>query len=232
MNRHAWCCALILLIVSAAAADPTATTSTLSDPTAATLATNARDALLDDLARDAEAVRCFRLAFTQTRHLTFFDAPLVSHGVCAFQKPDRFRWEVRRPFGSLLILNGRHAGRFAIEDGAARRLRGDADRIALLLGQIVQWMRGDFRTQDDRFTIEARRGRFAHVVLTPSRTALRDWVECIDIVFERDTRRAAGFVIHEPEGDRIEVRFHDVRENVALDDALFDLNAPALEDDR
>jgi outer membrane lipoprotein-sorting protein len=76
-----------------------------------------REDYLARLSKSLGQVKSVRADFTQTKKLAVFKKPVTAEGVLIFERPDRLRWEIRKPFRSILIVNGDKVAKFEWVDG-------------------------------------------------------------------------------------------------------------------
>jgi outer membrane lipoprotein-sorting protein len=168
----------------------------------------------------------YRAEFVQRRRLRVFMDDLVSTGTCSFAPPAGFRWEVREPYRSLLVLNGDQVGRFEDEDGRMRPVQsGDRDAIRQMLAPMMAMMRGDFGAAGETFRLSGETGIEYRIHLEPRDAKLRRYIERIVVRVERGQLEVTALQIQEPGGDVIDIEFRARRE-APLDPRLFDTKAP------
>ena len=69
----------------------------------ATVSAGEQADFLARLSKSLGQVKSVRADFTQTKKLAVFKRPVTAKGVLIFERPDRLRWEIRKPFRSILI---------------------------------------------------------------------------------------------------------------------------------
>ena len=205
----------------AAGEDKTSTTMTLLAPAQA-------EAALGQIGQKMGEVRSFEAAFTQDHHLAMFMDVLKASGRCFFAAPDKFRWEITAPYHSILVFNRDRVAKFEEKDGAMKYVESGAyDIIRGLMAQMTGWMRGDFKAGGDAFAMAALEGAKEYQLqLTPKSKEMQQYIRRIEVYINKNPLQTSRIVIREPEEDRIEIRFSEVRENAALDEKLFDVKQP------
>lgn len=198
-------------------------------PPSTALADGETAALLAKISAHLGAVRSFTAAFVQEHHLAIFLDVLKARGANAFQAPDRFRWEVTEPYHSLLIYDRGVVAKFEERDGRMQPVdSGAADLMRDLMGRMTSWMRGDFQATRESFTLQAREGQEYALEMTPKAKEMLRYIQRIELYLSKDPLRIVRIVIREPEEDRIEIRFENLRENGALGNELFDTKNPPV----
>lgn len=220
-------CLLLSFPLVSQGAPPAAplTTSTLTSATL--LAPPQAEAMLQKIARDLGAVRSFDAAFVQEHRLAMFMDVLRARGAMAFAAPDRFRWEIFQPYHSILVFNHDRVARFEERDGTMKYVESGAyDVIRGLMGQMTGWMSGDFKASRESFTLRVLDGKEIVLELVPRSAEMLQYIQKIEVYLSKQPLRTTRIVIREAEQDSIEIRFSQVRENIKLDEKVFDTKAP------
>ena len=183
-----------------------------------------------EMTEQLESVQSFKAEFEQKRFLSIMSEPLVSQGKCSFQVPDKLRWEITKPYSSILIYNEDQVVKFEIEKGKLKKLNfGSADMMRSVLQQIISWMQGDFRASEDLYLIQVTQDKNFIMLLTPKSDELRKNIQVIELHFEADSFDMQKVVIRESEQDYIQIGFNSKQENLVLPPKVFDLKKPLIE---
>jgi len=166
-------------------------------------------------------VRTLTADFVQQRTLSVMSTPLESQGRLFFQSPDSVVWEVTSPAQTRLVI---HQGRALMEmpgvkytsvvDTASNPLMKDlVDHIASIASQNLERLA-------ERYTIvfEPPTG----IRLVPREERIEKAVSSIRIDFS-SPQIIRTIEMRHPNGDRLEIRFTNVRINPSLSDGLFDI---------
>ncbi len=192
------------------------------------LAPEEQDAFLQRMADTLREMQTLRAEFVQERHLALFVEPLEAKGVCAFAKPAKLRWEITAPYVSILILNEGKVAKFDLVEGELRRMSlGAEELLREVLGQIVEWIKGDCARARELYDLEFQRGEGFRIVMRPRSAELKKAITAVELSIDASTCRATKVVVREPGEDFLEIRFSQDEVNVRLDDQLFDLEEPA-----
>jgi len=171
--------------------------------------------------------------FTQERSLAVFNDALRSQGRLCFASPDRLRWELRKPYHSVLLLNGSGVAKWDIDKGRAKRAKlGGREALQAALGQILAMLRGDFASIKTGFSIQLARGKAGSpdlLSLKPKGQALARYLSELKFVIEPQRHRVIELALLEPGGDATLVRFSHQVEDQPLDAQVFDLDHPLLD---
>jgi outer membrane lipoprotein-sorting protein len=161
--------------------------------------------------------------FIQEKHLSLFNDVLVSQGLFAFAAPDRLRWEITKPFHSLLIMNGREVSKYDFPDGKnPHKLQFPAaSALSEVLNQIADIHQGKFSEEEKNYDIEVDEGKT--LILVPKNPRMRKMVSRIEIGFSPSLDSIASVVIRENGGDFTRIVFESDRLNPALPDSLFSI---------
>lgn len=168
-------------------------------------------------------VKATRGTFTQTKKLAVFDDAVVSSGSFAIQRPDRLRWEIERPFHSILTIAGDKGARWNETRRAVERFSlADKPGIDVAVKQLFAWYQGKLDDVSSQFVPSVGDdGR--SVSLVPKNDQVKDVVQRITLRFAADLRTIEAIALEEKEGDRTDIVFRDVAVNPELDGRLFDI---------
>jgi outer membrane lipoprotein carrier protein len=177
----------------------------------------------EDLARRVEArhrtVRDMTARFVQTYRSGLVGRELVERGTLALKRPGRMRWEYRIPERKTFVSDGRSYYFYVPADRQVivREQAGDRSVTTLLLtGQ------ADILAE---FTVELEQppGPGQRLRLTPRRPD----AEVDQVILEIDTQdRIHAIRVRDAQGSESRFEFDGIRENVGLQDKLFQFEMP------
>jgi outer membrane lipoprotein-sorting protein len=167
--------------------------------------------------------------FVQERHLSLFDEPLRTEGYLCFQKPGRVRWEITRPYRSILVSDGAGVAQFEWTDEKWKPLDlGLADALQNVVGQIAGVMEGRYASDRRSYVAAVTNSAEGPVItLTPQNEAVRKMMAAIEVHLAADLKATRRVVLRETGGDYTDIRFSEQAVGVALPPKTFDRTAPA-----
>jgi outer membrane lipoprotein-sorting protein len=181
------------------------------------------DAFVTKVKKGMKDVKTTRGRFTQTRRLAAFDDAVVSTGSFAIERPSKIRWEIEKPFRSILVITGDKGARWNEHRKAVERFAlAEKPGIDVAVKQMFTWYSGDFEDVKATFepTVESD-GRT--VSLVPKNEKVRDVMARIAIRFAPDFATIESIAIEEKGGDRTDIVFSSVALNEALDPKTFEI---------
>jgi outer membrane lipoprotein-sorting protein len=195
----------------------------------ATVSAGEREEFLAKLAKTLGQVKAVRADFTQTKKLAVFARPATAHGVLIFERPDRLRWEIRKPFRSILIVNGSKVAKFEWVDGKWRALKlgRAADAILIAIGRLRQWLTGKFDEKAYEISVKETR-----LTLKPRDKALQKTIAALELSPTKDLKAMRKVVVRERTGDATEISFSGHRTGYKPPKGTFSTTAPAPLDAR
>lgn len=201
-----------------------------SDDTTRSMSQQELNALFGRIHERAGKAAGMRADFVQRRRMKAFVDDLTSTGTFYFSPPAKFRWEVREPYRSLLLMNGDKVGRFEMADRGMRPADlGDRDAVREMLRPMTAMMRGDFAGAEKQFAVSGESAPALFLIrLEPRNPKMREFIKRITIAIDREKLYATGIQIHEPGGDTIEITFFNQSE-APLNAKLFDVDSPLIE---
>ncbi len=166
------------------------------------------------------ALHSFSAAFVQTYHSGTLGRSIQESGTVAIRRPGRMRWEYRKPEHKLFVCDGVSAYFFVPEDRqvTVKPIEGSEGlAFRLLLGELNLL---------DEFSAKlapSPPGFTPRLVLTPRKPS----AELDEVTLDIDAQfRIVGIEILDPEGNRSQFVFTNLRENPDLPDKLFHFSIP------
>ena len=187
-----------------------------------------RTAFLEEVERKMSGVRSFVADFEQKKELSIFKGTAVSSGFILFMRPDHLRWEIRKPFRSILIVSGNGVAKFEFVGGKPRPLRLGRGRDAILIAmeRIRSWFKGDFDREGKHYKVDVSRRPAPLIVLTPLDKRLKKTLNAIEFKPTKDLGGMRQVTIRERRGDRTVLAFLRRTDNVKVPANAFSLEKP------
>ena len=187
------------------------------------LVCSARNA--DDLARKFKSVaeyKTIRADFIQTRCLAELDMQVKIEGHMACEKNGRLLWQVKSPVSSVTVIGKDELRHFDAETGKTAVIRPDKfPWLEILRSCMNDWLSGDPEQLAKRFELTAKDDRTLRLI--PKETQLKQIFKSVEIRADVRFRNVESIVIEEMSGDRMEIRFLNVRKNPVLTDKTWRL---------
>ena len=193
------------------------------------LSATEQNRVLNEFSARLGTIKSFQAEFVQERHLQAFLDVLQTKGRIQFEAPDKLRWEVRDPYTSISILNGKKAAKFDVENGRITKMTGMEDFLYEVLHQIAVIIQGNFEGIGKTFQIKIGRKDHGYVLhLQPKDRNFSKNISGMQIFSDPDLKRVEQVKIFEPQGDRIEITFSQPSEGLTFDSRVFDLKQPVF----
>lgn len=184
------------------------------------------DKVLDQLEKTLSKVETLRTEFQQEKRIALFDDTLKANGRLLFKRPRKVRFEITRPFRSVLIVNDRNVAKYewTRKTGGWRKLRlYSTDALQLVMNQIADWMQGKFRAQSRMFALHGQTNSGKeYIVLTSKPKSLKSVINRIEILLNKERTKLQSITIYEPGGDSTLLKFTAEKRNSKLLDGTFD----------
>ncbi|GEM_PF-3149494 len=156
-------------------------------------------------------VRSLQAKFVQVQHRSLLSKPLESSGTLAFTRPDRILWRVEQPAASVFVIDGTKVG-MAYPDLGVREemdLEGNPDAERLTRGLMV-WLAGDLAQVTRDYHVAWQAGPPSVATLTPKDETLAALLSKLELTVSGDPPTVDAVVMHEPDGDRVEITLTDL----------------------
>jgi outer membrane lipoprotein carrier protein len=193
------------------------------------LGTVGTERLLETISDSLETVRSIRADFIQERTLAMFLDTLVTEGRLYFEEPEKLRWEVLKPYHSIMLFVDGRIAKFDIKEGTPVPMRmGSEDIMEAVMQEIAYWMKGDFSKSRELYDLMAfeTADRF-ELHLTPGNGGTASAGPMI-IGIDPETYHVVSVTIDAASGNGVEIRFVDERVNLDFDPGLFDRHSPVV----
>jgi len=187
-----------------------------------------RTAFLAQVERKMSGARSFVADFEQKKKLSIFKATAVSSGFILFMRPDHLRWEIRKPFRSILIVSGNGVAKIEFVAGEPRPLKLGRGRDAILIAmeRIRSWFKGDFDREGKHYKVDVSRRPTPLIVLTPLDARLKKTLKAIEFTPTKDLAGMRQVTIRERGGDYTVLVFQRRVDNVTVPSNAFSLSKP------
>jgi outer membrane lipoprotein-sorting protein len=183
--------------------------------------------ILKTIKEKLSTVNNLKAEFKQSRHMEILIDPLVSEGYCYFEKPDKLRWELNKPYQSILIYNANVVAKFDVKDGQVEKLNlGTEDLMREILKQIISWMQGDFSKTSEIYDLKIYKSDTYKLVLIPKSKELIKSIQSIELVFKADLKNISMVMINESAENFIKIEFSNEQDNISIDKKIFDTKKP------
>ena len=174
-------------------------------------------ALTQKIQERHQTLRDMKARFVQTYSSAMLGRKVVERGTLAIKRPGRMRWEYEQPEKKLFVSDGKKAYFYVPSDRQVMVHETTGDRgvaLQLLAG------RSDLLSEFDAHPVASNPRQ---VRLVPKSQE----AEVQEAVVEADaTGRIQRLQILDPQGNRSEFVFDDVKENLGLSDGLFQFEIP------
>ena len=185
--------------------------------------------ILQTITQKLSSVKNLKAKFKQSRHMEILINPLVCEGYCYFEKPDKLRWELIKPYQSILIYNANSVAKFDVNDGKINKLSlGTEDLMREILKQIISWMQGDFSKAAEIYDLKIYKSKTYRLVLIPKSEELIKSIQSIEMVFKKDLKNISIVRINESAENHIKIQFSNEQNNINIDARTFDTDIPLL----
>jgi outer membrane lipoprotein-sorting protein len=158
--------------------------------------------------------------FTQTKHLSLLDEPLVSTGRFMFRRPDRMRLDIASPRAATIVINGSQISIPGIPGRDTEQLA--MTPMASMFSELGAMFGGSTTALRRHFQVAAAPADGAiEVTLTPTVRAWQRLFRTIQLRFAEPDLVLSSMRLDDALGDRLEIVMSDVQRNPDLPDSLF-----------
>jgi len=191
--------------------------------------TPTNDVLLGSISKVLSSADTVFAQFEQERNVSLFTEPLKSDGYLCFAAPGSIRWEISRPYRSILLSGDRGVAQFEWMDGRWQKLNAGLEAVMRqITGQIVMILRGQFTgSRDSEYEVSVATADETVVTLVPKKKEQAGVLSSISAHMSLDLSELKSVRLMEPDGDSTVIRFRAMKTNVTFAAGVFDTRAPA-----
>lgn len=186
---------------------------------AAALLYGGGDAALAAALKRVGDCRAVAADFTQTRWLKDLDMEVVIRGSMVSEKRGRLLWRVADPVPSVTLITDRKLLHWDKQTGKVAELAADLPWLKLLRDSFIDCLSGDLENLSRHFSIEPVPP--ATLRLKPLTPELEKLYAGLEITIDLKRDAVSRIVLYEPSGDRMTIRFDNVRRDPAIPESLW-----------
>ena len=201
-------------------------TAALVHAAVASAACTSTDACLQAIDAAQSGTRTISARFTQTKHVSLLDEPLVATGRFLFKRPDRMRLDIESPQPATILINGRDIRIPGMSESDKQQLA--VTPMAAMFSELGAMFSGSPNELRQHFYLVAAPDNGAiEVTLTPTVPDWQKLFRTIRIRFVEPDLVVGAMHFDDALGDRLDITMSNVQRNQEVPDAAFESVAPA-----
>ena len=162
--------------------------------------------------------------FVQTKHLKLLNDKMVSYGKMYYQQPSLLRWEYTKPYTYVFILNSnqvllKNAQREDVVDVNNNKMFKEI--VRLMMGSVVGSCLSDEKSFDVKIT--TLNDEWIATLIPLKRDMKQMWTKLV-LHFDIAKKSVSKVEMCEPSGDYTTIELKNIRQNVAINSAVFSIN--------
>jgi outer membrane lipoprotein-sorting protein len=198
----------------------------LASAAVASAACDSTDACLKAIEAAQAETRTISARFTQTKHLSLLDEPLVATGRFLFERPDRMRLDIESPRPATILINGRDIRIPGMSESDQQQLA--ITPMAAMFTELGAMFSGSATVLRQHFDLVAKPADGAiEVTLTPTVPDWQKLFRTIQLRFAEPDLVIDSMQFDDALGDRLDIAMSDVHRNQDLPDDEFESRPPS-----
>lgn len=180
-----------------------------------------QQAIRNRLKTTLSGIYTIKAAFRQEKENPLLVRTQVAEGLFYFERPDKVRWEYRKPFNTVLILNGKNIR--SLENGTEKPLQASTQKLmtGLTVGILRTVSTGLLENPEYEHQFWCNATGMPLVRLLPREPRMKNYIREIHLYFSREGDRVERLdMLETPEGVT-RLLFQDQRLNESLPETLF-----------
>jgi outer membrane lipoprotein-sorting protein len=189
-------------------------------------ACDSSDACLKAIEAAQAETRTISARFTQTKHLSLLEEPLVATGRFLFKRPDRMRLDIESPRPATILINGRDIRIPGMSESDKQQLA--ITPMAAMFTELGAMFSGSPAVLRQHFDLVAKPAEGAiEVTLTPTVPDWQKLFRTIQLRFAEPDFVISSMHFDDALGDRLDLTMSDVHRNQDLPESEFALPTPS-----
>ena len=171
----------------------------------------------------AASTTSIKADFKQEKYLSILSNKIDSEGIILFKKPNLLRWEYKSPFEYIIVLNGNEIV-IKDQDKVNAFDIGGSQAFKEVNNLIINSVQGNV-LDSEQFHIEYYESATLYLAkLTPKDEKMRQFLQGIDIHFDKKDFSVSKVKLVESEGDYTLITFSNKKMNENIPDANFSVH--------
>lgn len=181
------------------------------------------DILKEGIKKMSKETKTIRSEFIQEKYMDILSDILTSKGNITFKKPNKLRWEYTDPFQYLIILNQNKM--HIKDDEKTNTIDLEASKVFQEINNlIINIVQGDI-LDSSKFDIAYFQSQSGFMAKLKTKNGkMKDIINCIEIVFDKEGYSVNRIKLLEPSGDYTNIIFTNRKLNERVDDDAFSIN--------
>lgn len=180
---------------------------------------NADDPMLTGLKSTLSGMASIKGDMKQEKAFAFLTERLISTGVFTYQKESKLRWEFTEPIEYIILIN-ENSMRLK-EEGVEKKYRGMNQILRQVKEIILGCIDGSIMSNSNYKTEFSTDGERIRIQLQPKAKNLKEFIQQIDVRFEKSGSTLKKVTLTDPSGDMTDIFFSNVETNKTIDESIF-----------
>jgi outer membrane lipoprotein-sorting protein len=179
----------------------------------------ATDPALASLKKTLGAMQSIQGKIRQEKSFAFLEDKLISTGSFSYKKENKLRWQFNEPIEYIILIK-ENSMRLR-EDGKEKQYKG-VDKILRQVKEIILGcIDGSIITNTNYKTVFFANVTTLKIDLQPKDKQLREFIQRIEVDFEKKDTRLKSVLLTDPSGDVTRILFSDIRIGQPINEGTF-----------
>lgn len=171
------------------------------------------------LEKESKNIKSLKTDFIQYKHLDFLSKDIETSGKMYFKQPNLLNWQYTNPYQYSIIFKNNKV--FINDQGSKSTIDAKSKMFEKINKLIVGSVSGNMFDEKE-FTIAYYKNKNINIVkLTPKTTAIKKYINQIDLQFPINETTVSEVKLTEPSGDFTRILFKNKQINAKIDDSIF-----------
>ncbi len=180
---------------------------------------NADDPMLTELKSTLAGMESIKGDIKQAKAFAFLTDKLISTGIFIYQKESKLRWEFTEPIEYIILIN-KNSMRLK-EEGEEKKYKGMNQILRQVKEIILGCIDGSIMSNSNYKTEFSTNGERIRIHLQPKAKNLKEFIQQIDVQFEKKGSTLKKVTLTDPSGDMTDIFFSNVEINQTIDESVF-----------
>ncbi|MEX0810682.1 MAG: outer membrane lipoprotein carrier protein LolA [Chitinophagales bacterium] len=173
-----------------------------------------------EIEKSSKSIKSIKSLFTQYKYLDVLEDEIESKGKFLFKAPDYLKWEYQTPYEYIILRKG---DKMLINDeGQLKEYDISSNQaFSAINNMMINLVTGNFFESGDYKATFFENGEMYKVVLVPVESQMADFLENIELFFDRQELQLQHIQMNEMSGDYTKIVFSEKTLNATIPDAAF-----------
>lgn len=176
------------------------------------------DKILNKIENKMSRIKTLKCSFTQTKHLSIMNKPIIIKGKIYIKPPGYFAWYSTSPVKFYLVIKGHELTQWDEDsDSVVNMDLREKPMFRVIVSQMKNWVSGAYTKQAEDYNIKIIRKEPLTLKFIPKDDAVTyEYIKSVQVKFRRNLSYISAIDITEKNNDTTRIKFNNIVLNSPL----------------